>query len=165
MDINLIIIFFFFFYNWILTIQKFFNMSLWEGNEIFDTFYCCSDKTFDLDLPDTEEEEPTKSQTKKEVTTITRGSNILNKVVATKDVGLKSSFTEDKIPAFGVLTDHESELSKIMGNISIWGLDVFSAARLIKDQRVLTSTAYKIFQERDLLSTFKIADRLDTEHH
>ena len=74
---------------------------------------CCSDKTFDLDLPDTEEEEPTKSQTNKEAATITRGSNILNKVVATKDVGLKSSFTEDKVPTFGVITEQECELSKV----------------------------------------------------
>ena len=46
-----------------------------------------------------------------------------------------------------------------MNNIAIWGLDVFSAAQIIKDQRVLTSTAYKIFQERELMSTFKIDDR------
>ena len=47
-----------------------------------------------------------------------------------------------------------------MNNITIWGLDVFSAAQIIKDQRVLTSTAYRIFQERELMSTFKIDDRL-----
>merc|ERR1719251_99428 len=46
-----------------------------------------------------------------------------------------------------------------MNSVNTWGLDVFSAATLIRDQRVLTSTAYKIFQERDLLATFKIADR------
>lgn len=46
-----------------------------------------------------------------------------------------------------------------MNNISVWGLDVFSAAQMIRDQRVLTATAYKIFQERDLLATFKIEDR------
>ena len=31
--------------------------------------------------------------------------------------------------------------------------------KILQDQRVLTSTAYKIFQERDLLNTFKIDDR------
>ena len=49
----------------------------------------------------------------KEAATITRGSNILNKVVATKDIGLKSSFAEDKVPTFGVITEHECELSKV----------------------------------------------------
>ena len=76
-----------------------------------------ADKTFDLDLPETEEEEPVKSQAKKEMTTITRGSNILNRVLATTDVGLKSAFTEEQLPTFGVLTDHEAELSKA-GNFS-----------------------------------------------
>ena len=65
-----------------------------------------------MDLPETEEEEPVKSQGKKEVATITRGSNILNKVRATTDVGLKSAFTDEELPPFGVLTDHEAELSK-----------------------------------------------------
>ena len=65
-----------------------------------------------MDLPEAEEEEPVKSHGKKEVATITRGSNILNRVVATTDVGLKSAFTEDQVPTFGVLTDHEAELSK-----------------------------------------------------
>ena len=65
-----------------------------------------------MDLPETEEEEPAKSQGKKELAPITRGSNILNRVVANTDVGLKSTFTEDQVPTFGVLTDHEAELSK-----------------------------------------------------
>ena len=34
-----------------------------------------------------------------------------------------------------------------------------SAAALIRDQRVLTATAYKIFQERDLTNTFKIPNQ------
>ena len=51
------------------------------------------------------------------------------------------------------------ELFQIMSNINVWGLDVFSAADIIKDQRVLTSTTFKIFQERNLLSTFKIDER------
>ena len=38
----------------------------------------------------------------------------------------------------------------------MWGLDVFTANKIIKDQRVLTCTTFKIFQERDLLNTFKI---------
>ena len=74
------------------------------------------DKTFDLDLPETEEEEPAKSQGKKEVSTITRGANILNRVVASRDVGLKSAFTEENLPPFGVFTDHEAELSKARDN-------------------------------------------------
>ena len=41
-------------------------------------------------------------------------------------------------------------------DIDTWGLDVFSAARTIRDSRVLTATTFKIFQERGLCHTFKI---------
>ena len=67
---------------------------------------------------------------------------------------------DEEVPAAGVLTDHEAELSKILNNINTWGLDVFTANEIIKDQRVLTCTTFKIFQERDLLRTFKIAPNL-----
>ena len=40
-----------------------------------------------------------------------------------------------------------------LGDINTWGLDVFSASRAIKDGRVLTSTTFKIFQERNTLNT------------
>lgn len=33
---------------------------------------------------------------------------------------------------------------------------MFSASKIIKDQRVLTCTTFRIFHERDLLKTFKI---------
>ena len=67
---------------------------------------------------------------------------------------------DEEVPAAGVLTDHEAELSKILNNINTWGLDVFTPNEIIKDQRVLTCTTFKIFQERDLLRTFKIAPNL-----
>ena len=70
----------------------------------------CADKTYDLDVPDTEEDDSGKIQSKKNHLDVTRGANILNKVycpnvvifsryskyykvVAAKDVGQKSSFT------------------------------------------------------------------------
>ena len=83
-----------------------------------------------------------------------RGSNIMSKIVAQRDVSITSAFKNEEVPAAGVLTDHEAELSKILNNINTWGLDVF------KDQRVLTYTTFKFFQERDLLRTFKIAPNL-----
>ena len=41
-------------------------------------------------------------------------------------------------------------------DINTRGLDVFSASRVIRDGRVLTSTTFKIFQERRLCQTFQI---------
>ena len=76
------------------------------------------------------------------------------------NVSITSAFKIEEVPTAGVLTDHEAELSKILNNINTWGLDVFTANEIIKDQRVLTCTTFKIFQERDLLRTFKIAPNL-----
>ena len=72
---------------------------------------------------------------------------------------------DEEVPAAGVLTDHEAEPSKILNNINTWGLDVFTPNEIIKDQRVLTCTTFKIFQERDLLRTFKIAPNFDLPKH
>ncbi|XP_063747244.1 3',5'-cyclic-AMP phosphodiesterase 4D-like isoform X2 [Eleginops maclovinus] len=59
------------------------------------------------------------------------------------------------IPRFGVSTPHESLLAKEVENINIWGLDVFKIAEF-SGNRPLTVIMYSIFQERDLLKTFKI---------
>ena len=56
-----------------------------------------ADKTYDLDVPETEEDDPGKIQSKKNLLDVTRGANILNKVVAAKDVTQKSSFTAQVI--------------------------------------------------------------------
>ena len=45
-------------------------------------------------------------------------------------------------------------------DINTWGLDVFSASKVIKDGRVLTSTTFKIFQERNLCETFHIEQKV-----
>ena len=63
-------------------------------------------------MPEADEDE-TKSQSKRAPADMTRGSNILNKVVAVKDVSDKSSFTGNDVPVHGVFTDHEQELGKV----------------------------------------------------
>ncbi|XP_076135228.1 3',5'-cyclic-AMP phosphodiesterase 4C-like isoform X1 [Alosa pseudoharengus] len=59
------------------------------------------------------------------------------------------------IPRFGVSTDHEGRLAKELEDINRWGLDVFKVAEY-SGNRPLTVVMYSIFQERDLLKTFKI---------
>ena len=44
------------------------------------TFNINADKTYDLDVPDTEEDDSGKIQSKKNHLDVTRGANILNKV-------------------------------------------------------------------------------------
>ena len=47
-----------------------------------------------------------------------------------------------------------------LADINTWGLDVFSASRVIREGRVLTSTTFKIFQERRLCETFQIDQKI-----
>jgi len=54
------------------------------------------------------------------------------------------------------LKDLNTEFEKLP-SLNSWGLDVFTAARDITDQRVLTCTTLQIFQQRDFLDIFKIS--------
>ncbi|XP_065809930.1 3',5'-cyclic-AMP phosphodiesterase 4B isoform X2 [Labrus bergylta] len=56
---------------------------------------------------------------------------------------------------FGVKTDQEELLSKDLEDINKWGLNIFKVAEH-SHNRPLTSIMYTIFQERDLMRTFKI---------
>ncbi|XP_054622606.1 cAMP-specific 3',5'-cyclic phosphodiesterase 4B-like isoform X3 [Dunckerocampus dactyliophorus] len=56
---------------------------------------------------------------------------------------------------FGVKTDQEELLSKDLEGINKWGLNIFKVAEH-SHNRPLTCIMYAIFQERDLMRTFKI---------
>uniref|UniRef100_A0A4W6BWT2 Phosphodiesterase n=1 Tax=Lates calcarifer TaxID=8187 RepID=A0A4W6BWT2_LATCA len=56
---------------------------------------------------------------------------------------------------FGVKTDQEELLSKDLEDINKWGLNIFKVAEH-SHNRPLTCIMYTIFQERDLMRTFKI---------
>ncbi|CAF97600.1 unnamed protein product, partial [Tetraodon nigroviridis] len=56
---------------------------------------------------------------------------------------------------FGVKTDQEELLSKDLEDINKWGINIFRVAEH-SHNRPLTCIMYTIFQERDLMRTFKI---------
>ena len=81
------------------------------------------------------------------------------------------------MPQYGVEPDtpkHEAELAKV-GNYSLkplminlsqilensekWGVDMFRISELT-DKKTLTCVTYTIFQERDLIKTFKIPGKV-----
>ncbi|XP_068029987.1 3',5'-cyclic-AMP phosphodiesterase 4C-like isoform X1 [Anomalospiza imberbis] len=66
-----------------------------------------------------------------------------------------SSLATTGIPRFGVRTDHEALLAKELEDTNKWGLDVFKVAEY-SGNRPLTVIMYSIFQERDLMKTFRI---------
>ncbi|KAJ8357750.1 hypothetical protein SKAU_G00205440 [Synaphobranchus kaupii] len=63
--------------------------------------------------------------------------------------------TPSSIPRFGVSTEQEGLLAKELEDISRWGADIFKMADY-SGNRPLTVAMYAIFQERDLLKSFKI---------
>ncbi|XP_056329761.1 cAMP-specific 3',5'-cyclic phosphodiesterase 4B isoform X2 [Danio aesculapii] len=66
--------------------------------------------------------------------------------------GLSSSCSTTR---FGVKTDLDDLLSKDLEDINKWGLNIFKVAEH-SHQRPLACIMYAIFQERDLMKTFKI---------
>merc|ERR1719323_678023 len=60
-----------------------------------------------------------------------------------------------KLPKYGVVTPHEDELGVHLDDLARWGVDMFRISELT-DKRTLTCVTYTIFQERDLIKTFKI---------
>ncbi|CAM9661517.1 unnamed protein product [Lampetra fluviatilis] len=66
-----------------------------------------------------------------------------------------SSLTHASIPRFGVKTDQEDTLAMELDDVNKWGLNIFHVAEFSQN-RPLTVVMYAIFQERDLLKTFRI---------
>ncbi|XP_026526293.1 cAMP-specific 3',5'-cyclic phosphodiesterase 4D [Notechis scutatus] len=79
----------------------------------------------------------------------------MSQISGVKKLTHSSSLTNSSIPKFGVKTDQEDILSKELEDVNKWGLQVFKIAEL-SGNRPLTVVMYTIFQERDLLKTFKI---------
>ncbi|XP_077065320.1 3',5'-cyclic-AMP phosphodiesterase 4B isoform X2 [Siphateles boraxobius] len=85
-----------------------------------------------------------------------RQQQLMNQISGVRKVthgpGLPSSCSTAR---FGVKTDLEDLLSKDLENINKWGLNIFNVSEH-SHHRPLTCIMYAIFQERDLMKTFKI---------
>ncbi|XP_041956935.1 cAMP-specific 3',5'-cyclic phosphodiesterase 4D isoform X2 [Alosa sapidissima] len=83
----------------------------------------------------------------------------MSQISGVKKLQHSSSLTNSNIPRFGVKTETEDELAKELEDVNKWGLNVFKVTEF-SGNRPLTVMMHSIFQERDLLKTFKIP--LDT---
>ena len=91
------------------------------------------------------------------------GGDSSGKVMSTiRGVGNKSlthtnslNTISSRVPKYGVVTSHEEELGQCLENIKVWGIDVFQITDL-SNSRPLTAVTFQVFQDRDLLSFFKI---------
>ncbi|XP_053558923.1 cAMP-specific 3',5'-cyclic phosphodiesterase 4C isoform X4 [Bombina bombina] len=79
----------------------------------------------------------------------------MSQISGVKKLTHSSSFTTCSIPRFGVKTDQEALLAKEVEDTNKWGMDIFKVAEY-SGNRPLTVIMYSIFQERDLLKTFRI---------
>ncbi|XP_051242722.1 cAMP-specific 3',5'-cyclic phosphodiesterase 4C isoform X4 [Dicentrarchus labrax] len=66
-----------------------------------------------------------------------------------------SSLSNSTMPRFGVKTEHEDALARELNDLNMWGLNIFRVAEF-SNNRPLSCIMFAIFQERDLLKTFRI---------
>ncbi|XP_043909766.1 cAMP-specific 3',5'-cyclic phosphodiesterase 4D-like isoform X2 [Protopterus annectens] len=79
----------------------------------------------------------------------------MSQISGVKKLTHSTSLTNSSIPRYGVKTDSEGLLAKELENINKWGLGIFEIGKHAGN-RPLTVIMYAIFQERDLLKTFRI---------
>ncbi|XP_072420587.1 3',5'-cyclic-AMP phosphodiesterase 4B-like isoform X3 [Chiloscyllium punctatum] len=65
------------------------------------------------------------------------------------------NLSNSSIPRFGVKTHQEEALTKELDDLNIWGLNIFRISEF-SNNRPLSCIMYTIFQERDLMKTFRI---------
>ncbi|XP_069483424.1 3',5'-cyclic-AMP phosphodiesterase 4D isoform X2 [Ambystoma mexicanum] len=97
-----------------------------------------------------EVEMPTQAQKEKE-----KKKRPMSQISGVKKLMHSSSLTNSSIPRFGVKTEQEDTLAKELEDVNRWGLNTFKVAEF-SGNRPLTVVMHTIFQERDLLKTFKI---------
>uniref|UniRef100_A0AAQ4QWQ5 Phosphodiesterase n=1 Tax=Gasterosteus aculeatus aculeatus TaxID=481459 RepID=A0AAQ4QWQ5_GASAC len=84
-----------------------------------------------------------------------RQNGMMTQISGVRKVSHTPSICASTNNRFGVKTDQEELLSKDLEGINKWGLNIFQVAEHSRN-RPLTSIMYSIFQERDLMRTFKI---------
>ncbi|XP_072367217.1 3',5'-cyclic-AMP phosphodiesterase 4B isoform X4 [Scyliorhinus torazame] len=103
------------------------------------------DKQNDVEMPS-----PTQKDRDKK-----KKQQLMTQISGVKKLMHSSSLSHSSIPRFAVKTDLEEYLSKELDDLNKWGLNIFKVAEF-SNNRPLTCIMYTIFQERDLLKTFRI---------
>uniref|UniRef100_A0AAQ4QQJ5 Phosphodiesterase n=1 Tax=Gasterosteus aculeatus aculeatus TaxID=481459 RepID=A0AAQ4QQJ5_GASAC len=79
----------------------------------------------------------------------------MSQISGVKKATHSPSLAPSTIPRFGVNASQEGLLAKELEEVNRWGIDIFKVSEY-SGNRPLTVTMYTIFQERDLLKSFKI---------
>ncbi|KAK2916652.1 hypothetical protein Q8A67_001026 [Cirrhinus molitorella] len=79
----------------------------------------------------------------------------MSHISGVKKLTHSSSLTSAALPRFGVKTEQEDALARELNDLNKWGLNIFRVAEY-SNNRPLSCIMFAIFQERDLLKTFRI---------
>uniref|UniRef100_A0AAY4APU1 Phosphodiesterase n=1 Tax=Denticeps clupeoides TaxID=299321 RepID=A0AAY4APU1_9TELE len=79
----------------------------------------------------------------------------MSHISGVRELSHTHSLSSSSLPRFGVNTEHEDALAKELEDLNKWSFNIFRVAELANN-RPLSCIMYAIFQERDLLKTFRI---------
>ncbi|XP_028987628.1 cAMP-specific 3',5'-cyclic phosphodiesterase 4B-like isoform X2 [Betta splendens] len=113
------------------------------------------DKPTELDLPCSVPKSRERKRRQGQQQQQQQQSGMMTQISGVRKLSHTSSISGSSGNRFGVKTDQEDLLSKDLEDINKWGLNVFKIAEH-SHNRPLTCVMYTIFQERDLMRTFKI---------
>ncbi|XP_064606899.1 3',5'-cyclic-AMP phosphodiesterase 4C-like isoform X3 [Liolophura sinensis] len=126
-----------------------------SGNQIAE--YICStylDKQQELDVPALKVESSGETVSTPTPEKKSDKQRPMSQISGIRKLRKTNSFSGN-VPKFGVETPHTEQLEKCLVDISKWGVDIFKINKY-SNNRPLTCVVYNIFQQRDLLKTFKI---------
>ncbi|XP_028284100.1 cAMP-specific 3',5'-cyclic phosphodiesterase 4B-like isoform X3 [Parambassis ranga] len=115
------------------------------------------DKQNELELPCPvpKSRERKRRQSQQQLQLQQQQGGMMTQISGVRKVSHMSSISGGSGNRFGVKTDQEELLSKDLEDINKWGLNIFKVTEH-SHNRPLTCIMYTIFQERDLMRTFKI---------
>ncbi|KAK5865532.1 hypothetical protein PBY51_019797 [Eleginops maclovinus] len=94
-------------------------------------------------------------QNEVEIPSPTLKEKSMSHISGVRKLSHSSSLSSSSMPRFGVNTDHEDELAKELEDLDKWSFNIFRVAEF-SNNRPLSCIMYTIFQERELLKTFRI---------
>ncbi|XP_029441106.1 cAMP-specific 3',5'-cyclic phosphodiesterase 4A isoform X3 [Rhinatrema bivittatum] len=124
-----------------------------SGNQVSE--YISStflDKQNDVEIPSPTQKEREKKRRQQQQH---QDKQPMSQISGVKKPLHSSTLSNSSIPRFGVKTDQEETLGKELEDLNKWGLNTFRVSEF-SSQRPLGCIMYSVFQERDLLKTFKI---------
>ncbi|KAK2822075.1 hypothetical protein Q5P01_022140 [Channa striata] len=121
-----------------------------QVSEYISSTFLDKQNELELPVPKTRERKRRQGQQQQQ-----QQGGMMTKISGVKMVSHTPSISGSSGNRFGVKTDQEELLSKDLEDINKWGLNIFRVAEH-SHNRPLTCIMYTIFQERDLMRTFKI---------